>query len=507
MSISADQSRAIGELAAALLAVLSATGEHSIRSVAEGLSLTTHWTDQDDRASVRRLVEQAWRQGVLQGFVEAVVTRAVAHRPRSAPVSDAELDALARATDELGPSEAGPEASLRPTGAPRATDTPSDTEPAERRARALTAHAELFAQALTADPAERLAMLANVLGGLAVANGADMVRAPTAADDRIGGMVRLEGSEYYLDFRWTLGAPEAALGEAADRAREVSDRTILLGAIDGVTGTIDLDPDRDARTVLLSGEDLTRLLEGRWSLVEALAFKRREQAVTRAFAALPLAPPTDPEPAPEEAPVPATAPLEAPTPIRATPAPEPEDDRVVSSNVEAHEQQVSIERASEAAERRRLRMIGIGIVAAAILAIIVMIVIAQQAQAASAADLAAAERTALRGIRSELDAFRTLDASGLRQFYSDALAAQLEQAIERLRAQGVFLDSTEEFGVLQSEARDRRAVVVARGAGELLVRALKSSELLSRTPQTRTIALGLEKSDAGRWQVVERQDV
>ena len=62
MSISADQSRAIGELAAALLAVLSATGEHSIRSVAEGLSLTTHWTDQDDRASVRRLVEQAWRQ-------------------------------------------------------------------------------------------------------------------------------------------------------------------------------------------------------------------------------------------------------------------------------------------------------------------------------------------------------------------------------------------------------------------------------------------------------------
>ena len=209
-----------------------------------------------------------------------MVTRAVAHRPRSAPVSDAELDALARATDKLGPSEAGPEASLRPTGAPRATDTPSDTEPAERRARALTAHAELFAQALTADPAERLAMLANVLGGLAVANGADMVRAPTAADDRIGGMVRLEGSEYYLDFRWTLGAPEAALGEAADRAREVSDRTILLGAIDGVTGTIDLDPDRDARTVLLSGEDLTRLLEGRWSLVEALAFKRGEQALS-----------------------------------------------------------------------------------------------------------------------------------------------------------------------------------------------------------------------------------
>ena len=505
MSISADQSKAIGELAAALLAVLPATGEHSIRSVAEGLSLTTHWTDQDDGASVRRLVEQAWRQGALQELNEAVVTRAVAHRPRSAPVSDAELDALARATDQLGPAEAGPEASLRPTGVPRATATPSDAETAERRARALTAHAELFAKALTADPAERLAMLANVLGGLAVANDADVVRAPTAADDGIGGLVRLEGSEYYLDFRWTLGEPDAALGEAAEHAREVSDRTVLLGAIDGVTGTSDLDPDRDARTVLLSGEDLTRLLEGRWSLGEALAFKRREQAVTRAFSALPLTPPVAPEPAREEAPEPAAEPPDAAATTTAAAA--PEDGGVVSSNVQAYEQQVIGEQASEAAERRRLRMIGIGVIAAVILALIVVFVIVQQAQAAGAADLVAAERTAIRGIREELNAFRSLDGSGLRQFYSDDVAAQVEQAIEGLRAQGIFFDSTEEFGVFQSEARDRQAVVVARGAGELSVRALGSSDLLSRTPQARTIAFGLEKSDAGRWQVVERQDM
>lgn len=306
MENDAEAGRSIGELASALYRLLPASGDRSFWSVADSLGLSGYWTSPDKAQALRQVIEGARHERTFGEFIEATVLTGIAQcREDGVPVTQDELSKIVRATEALGvtiPSLRDPMVLHQPRpkleGEP--IDPPADHAAEERRRRVLRAHAELYSDILTGSAAERLLKLANVLGGLAMANGARVELPPKPQGDSVQATIRLGNQEYALDARWSPEQVEEGLDALTQRVLGISgsgsDRRGILVAVEGVPSDLVLDADQDRWTVLLDGHDLTLLLEDRWTLEEALNFKDATQRQTGAHSPLPLTPPTQAPP-------------------------------------------------------------------------------------------------------------------------------------------------------------------------------------------------------------------
>lgn len=392
-----------------------------------------------------------------------------------------------------------------------------------RRRRVLAAHAELFNEALT-DEADRLAKLANVVEALAMASDAQPLGPLALMGDHVEGAVRLERVRRRIAL-WFDSDDHAALAEAA-RERQVD----ILIVVQGFPLQMAVDAEWASELALLDGRDLTLLLEGRWTLGQAVRFKHGEQAAHGRFISLRVAPPADlPDEAesefrPEDGEVLRSNVDDMPSPHDEGDAgrvdspdiwdtstgrrrdPEPIS-TTIRSNIESHEQSFAESEAFEQAEARRLRLIRTGFMLAALFAVLIAVVVVRGRQDAEAASLDRATDTAVRAARLEFEAYQSLDSSALRSVYDEAVAQEIEARVQQLRASGVYLESDVSIQAIDARIDGENAAVLVRESGNLATRRRADGETIQRGPLSQDVGFFLARTADQRWRVVQRAAV
>ncbi|MCY3896607.1 MAG: hypothetical protein OXG17_09085 [Chloroflexi bacterium] len=406
---------------------------------------------------------------------------------------------------------------------PSQSDAAAGGDAGARRRRVLAAHAELFNEALT-DEAERLPKLANVVEALALASDAQPLEPLTPEADHAVGAVRLERVRRRIAVWWASDDP-AALAEAA-LERQVD----ILIVVQGFPLEMAVDAEWADKLALLDGRDLTLLLEGRWTLGQAVRFKHGEQAAHGRFISLRVAPPADlpDEPdsefRPEDGEVLPSNVDDMPSPHDPDDAgrvdspdiwdvglggrrePEPEQS-TLRSNIESHEQTFAETEAFEQAEARRLRRFRIGFMLAGLLAVLFAVATIRGRQDAEAASLDQAADTAVRAARLEFEAYQSLDSSALRSVYDESLAQEIEARVQQLRANGVYLESDVSIQVIDARIEGENAGVLVRESGNLATRRRADGETLQRGPLSQDVGFFLARTADQRWRVVQRGPV
>ena len=392
-----------------------------------------------------------------------------------------------------------------------------------RRRRVLAAHAELFNEALT-DEADRLAKLANVVEALAMASDAEPLGPLAQMGDHVEGAVRLERVRRRIAL-WFDIDDHAALAEAA-RERQVD----ILIVVQGFPLQMAVAAEWAGELALLDGRDLTLLLEGRWTLGQAVRFKHGEQAAHGRFISLRVAPPADlPDEAesefrPEDGEVLRSNVDDMPSPHDEGDAgrvdspdiwdtstgrrrdPEPIS-TTIRSNIESHEQSFAESEAFEQAEARRLRLIRTGFMLAALFAVLIAVFVVRGRQDAEAASLDRATDTAVRAARLEFEAYQSLDSSALRSVYDEAVAQEIEARVQQLRASGVYLESDVSIQALDARLDGENAAVLVRESGNLATRRRADGETIQRGPLSQDVGFFLARTADQRWRVVQRAAV
>ena len=392
-----------------------------------------------------------------------------------------------------------------------------------RRRRVLAAHAELFNEALT-EETDRLPKLANVVEALAMASDAEPLEPLAPVGGHVEGAVRLERVRRRIAL-WFDSDDHTALAEAA-LERQVD----ILIVVQGFPLHMAVGADWANQLVLLDGRDLTLLLEGRWTLGQAVRFKHGEQAAHGRFISLRLAPPADlpddPEPAfrPEDGEVLRSNVDDMLSPHDADDVgrvdapnvwdvgsgggrdPEPTP-TTIRSNIESHEQSFAEAEAFEQAEARRLRLIRTGFMLAALLGVLIAVFVVRGRQDAEAASLDQAANTAVRAARLEFEAYQTLDASALRSVYDESLAQAIEAQVQQLRAQGVYLESDVSIQVIDARIDGETAGVLIRESGNSAIRRASDGETIQRGALSQDVGFVLTRNADARWRVIQRAPV
>ena len=392
-----------------------------------------------------------------------------------------------------------------------------------RRRRVLAAHAELFNEALT-EEADRLPKLANVVEALAMASDAQPLGPLASMGNHVEGAVRLERVRRRIAL-WFDSDDHAALAEAA-RERQVD----ILIVVQGFPLQMAVDADWASELALLDGRDLTLLLEGRWTLGQAVRFKHSEQAAHGRFISLRVAPPADlPDQAesqfsPEDGEILRSNVDDLPSPRDEGDAGRVDDPNIwdvgdegqrdpepasttIRSNIESHEQSFAETEALEQAEVRRLRLIRTGVMLAALLAVLVAVFVVRGRQDAEAASLDRATDTAVRAARLEFEAYQSLDSSALRSVYDESLAQEIEARVQQLRANGVYLESDVSIQVIDARIDGENAGVLVRESGNLATRRRADGETIQRGPLSQDVGFFLARTADQRWRVVQRAPV
>ena len=406
---------------------------------------------------------------------------------------------------------------------PPTNDATAGGDAGARRRRVLAAHAELFNEALT-DEADRLPKLANVVEALAMASDADPLEPLAPVGGHVEGAVRLERVRRRIAL-WFDSDDHAALAEAA-RERQVD----ILIVIQGFPLQLAVDPEWASELALLDGRDLTLLLEGRWTLGQAVRFKHSEQAAHGRFISLRVAPPADlpdqsePQFDPEDGEILRSNVDDMP------PAHDEDDARrvddpgvwdvgsgrerdpepasaTIRSNIESHEQTFAEAEAFEQSEQRRLRLIRAGLMLAALFAVLIAVVVVRDRQDAEAASLDQAADTAVRAARLEFEAYQSLDSSALRSVYDESLAQEIEARVQQLRANGVYVESDVSIQVIDARLDGESAGVLVRESGNLATRRRADGETLQRGPLSQDVGFFLARTADQRWRVVQRAPV
>ncbi len=508
MDADTDAGGSIGELASALYRLLPASGDRSFWSVADRLGLSRYWNSPDKARALRQLIEGARRERAFGEFIESAVIAGIAQcREDGVPVTQDELSKIVRATEALGVSVPSLRDPLilhqsRPEPESRREEPRVDPEAEERRRRVLRAHAELYSNIFTGSADERLLKLANVLGGLAMANGARVEQPPRPQNDSVHATVRLGSQEYAIEARWSPEQVEEGLDTLAQRVLGSNERRAMLVIVDGFPDDLVLDADKDRWTTLLDGHDLTLLLEDRWTLQDALKFKDVQQRETGAHVPLPLALPAEEAPAPAPAPVAEEA--EEAEPQEPSDLPVPGGEQVIPPNPMDFDRSIDDELESAESEERRLRLIRRSLLAVVVVGIGIALLVMRGIQGAEQADLEAAERALTGAVQARTNALRNLDAGGLERYFNSAQASQIADLVERLRAQGVYLTSSDEVEVMQASMEEGLAFIAVQETVRTEVRRTGTGEIVQSQPaQTQTIGFVLEKGTDGRWRVID----
>lgn len=403
------------------------------------------------------------------------------------------------------------------------TDATPGGDAGERRRRVLAAHAELFREAL-ADEADRLAKLANVVEALARASDAEMLEPLAPWDDHAVGALRLERVRRRIELWWSHDDPAALARDALERQVHV------LVVVDGFPVEMPIGADWASQLVLLDGRDLTLLLEGRWTLGQAVRFKHGEQAAHERFISLRVAPPIDladqPESdfGPDEGDVLPSNVTDMPPPFSddavrriddpddwdldlgrrgdAEPAP-----ITLPSNIEAHEISFAEAEAIEQADQRRLRRARFGLVMLAVVGLLMAVFITRCRQDADTASLAQAAATAVQAARIEFEAYQNRDGGRLRVVFDEALAQAIEVQIQTLRNLGQYAAGDVEYRVVDARLGDGGAAILLQELGTLETRSAENGETLRRVHVNRAIGYLLVQSVDDRWRVIQRGPV
>jgi hypothetical protein len=406
---------------------------------------------------------------------------------------------------------------------PPKNDAAAGGDAGARRRRVLAAHAELFNEALT-EEADRLAKLANVVEALAMATDAEPLEPLAPVGDHVEGAVRLERIRRRIALWWD--SEDSAALAAAALERQVD----ILIVVQGFPLSMDVDAEWADQVALLDGRDLSLLLEGRWTLGQAVRFKHSEQASHGRFISLRMAPPVDLPDEPEsefrpedgevlrsnvdDMPSPhdegETGRVDDPDIWSVGPERQPDVEPMPStlrSNIESHEQSFAETEAFELAEQRRLRLIRMGFMLAALFGLLVAVFLVRGRQDAEAASLDLAANTAVRAARLEFEAYQSLDSSALRSVYDESLAQAIESQVQQLRARGLYIESEVQIQVLDARLEGETAGVLIREQGSAATRRTSDGETIQRGPVSQDVGFFLARNADQRWRVVQRAPV
>lgn len=390
-----------------------------------------------------------------------------------------------------------------------------------QRRQALRAHAELFSSALKEEP-DRLSKLANVVEALIQAGDGHIVEPMQVVDTHVVGMCALDSTQLVTELWWDHEDP-CVLVDAA-RTRQVD----ILILVQGFSDAHVLTADEKTPIVLFDGRDLMLLLEGRWTLGQGIDFKRSEQSVHEKFMNLLVAPPVDLM-AERQGSHETNEGEMLPSNLGDVPAADDSGRRVdgpsmwevsaktrddaqggestVESNVTEHKRVFAEEEALSRYEKIRLRRARLGLAILAVLGVFVGVLVARGCQDAEAASLDRAASVAVRASQLEFEAYRSLDASGIRSIFSEEVAQQIEAQIQQFRNGGLHLDGQLAHEILASQIEGQSAAILVRETGDIRTRRNADGETVQEGRMDRAVGFVLNRSADDRWRVLERGPV
>ncbi|MBH39845.1 MAG: hypothetical protein CL790_01295 [Chloroflexi bacterium] len=390
-----------------------------------------------------------------------------------------------------------------------------------QRRRALRAHADLFASAIK-EETDRLSKLANVVEALIQAGDGHIVEAMQVADTHVAGVCVLGARNLATELWWDHEDPHVLVDSA--RARQVDILILLQGFSDAHVLTAD---DKNS-IVLFDGRDFMLLLEGRWTLGQGIDFKLSEQAVHGKFMNLLVAPPVDLIAERQDShkgnegemlpanlgDLPATDDsgrrVDSPGMWKADPRTRDDaqgGESTVESNVTEHERVFAEAEAFSRYEETRLRRARLGLVILAALGVFVGVLAARGCQDAEASSLDQAASVAVRAAQLEFEAYRSLDAAGIRAIFSEELAQQIEAQIQKYRNDGIYLDGQISQEVLDARIEGQMAGILVRQTGDLRERRNTDGETVRQGRMDLAIGFVLNRSADDRWRVMQRGPV
>ena len=484
---STPDSQAAARLAAAVGQILPVDGERSLTAIAANSDLEIAPAD-DGETFAGQLIVAAGEADRLDDVVQALVTESVMYRREARePVDSVEYGELSAAAQALG-VDVPPLAEIDGAAA--------NVDGAERRTRLLDAMFALYSDMMSGPEDERPLKLANVLGGLLRANDVEILRLPQARDTDVRGVVRMGSIEHLLTAVWEVGDDPLHV-DTTGESIQAQDRRTLIVALQGFPREMRLDPDRDRRKILLDGRDLTLLLEGRWTLPQAVRWKAREQRETGVFARLPMAPP-------ENDPTAFTLSSDTAEIVEAE-----ADQKTLAANVSQFDQTISEEIEASESEAKRIRTIGIALASLAAVVIIGLFINAKVQDAIQAGKLDEASDAALLAAQAQADAFERLETAGLNRYFDDPIIVLIQQRINNLRAGGVYETVRVDREVLRenSGVEGEQAVIIFRADGIQEFRDLRDRQVVRSAPYRAVLGFLMDRAETGDWLVIDQRDL
>ncbi len=177
--------------------------------------------------------------------------------------------------------------------------------------------------------------------------------------------------------------------------------------------------------------------------------------------------------------------------------------RVIRDNTDQLDALIAQDESSERAEKILHWLVGIAVVLAAAGITTGLVFLFRGVEGARAADLTAAEQTVVAGLEARVDAFKNLDTSGLAEYFSEDLVAEVERLIEELRRADTFIDGVTDIEIVGSQLFDDLAAVGVVETAQGDVRSLSTGRSVGAYgPEQARFQFELEKAEDGRWRVV-----
>lgn len=484
MDIAASPDRdALERLASALSPLLPVSGDPSFVTVAAKLELDRPTSDDP-----QLLIQQAHGAGKLEDFVLTAIDHGLALRREAGEAIDrSEYGELAKAAEALGVHLPSLTAVIEPQ---------TNDDQSRRKIRLLQAMFALYSDVLGGTEDDRLPKLANVIGGLLRANNVEVLRQPEASANDVRAVIRMGGVEYLLDLKWDLGNDPLAVDTTKESVRSL-DRRVLLVAIQGFPRNLRPDPERDRRKVMFDGHDLTRLLEGRWTLPHAARWKAREQRERRSFARLPMAPPEGD---------PTAITLRSDVPGADEHAEDDAGRSVIAANVSEFDQTIAEEIEASVSEQRRIRRLTFALAGLVVAVLVGLLINSRVQDAITTAELEVIGNTALRAAQAQQTAYERLETTGLARYFDGPVIATIQAQVDDLRANGLYVTATLKREIVPegSIIDGERAQIVFRETGVTELRGSGDGRILQSDPAHRIVhgyLLGKEESD--NWLVLD----
>ena len=177
--------------------------------------------------------------------------------------------------------------------------------------------------------------------------------------------------------------------------------------------------------------------------------------------------------------------------------------RVIRDNTDQLDVLIAQDESSERAEKILHWLVGIAVVLAAAGITTGLVFLFRGVEGAREADLTAAEQTVVAGLEARVDAFKNLDTSGLAEYFSEDLVAEVERLIEELRRADTFIDGVTDIEIVGSQLFDDLAAVGVVETAQGDVRSLSTGRSVGTYgPEQARFQFELEKAEDGRWRVV-----